>query len=483
MSHTPEAPPAGRRASDAASAARRAARAGRRLRPFHFYIALALFDVLVIVASIYVQHQTLKSFNRALTDIHQIHDRHRWLRALEGTLIRINAPGNDVFTTRDPKSERRKYTEAQIDMRRYLDEPPPNTPAPRNYSQHLEDMTSHARRIFDVFDRIAAGNIEPSVEREWMSDALNSMASMDRAQARALEVLGEENDRLLRDQEDALAVHNAVLTNRSRVEFIFVMIVALILAGVTWYWRQLQRMHDELVAEQQRAETEKRNRLASIGEVCFSVAHGIRNPVAAIASSAQLALEYGQTDDRTRQRLRDVVTSCRALTERVTKLLSFAREGRAEAETFSPEEILERAVAELANKLDVQGLSVERRFNAAGVLIQGDRNILVQAIIEMLSNALDELKLGGRVTLVCERSADGSNRVEMGVIDDGPGFTPEGKERACDLFYTSKTGGSGIGLASIRRAAELHGGSVVIADAVPHGADVRIRIPVRDGRE
>ncbi len=481
MSPSPDRPRGGRHEAASESSMRRRGRPGRRFRPFHFYIALALFDVLVIVASIYVQHETLQSFDRALQDVHEIHARDRWLEDLRSTLIRINAPGNDVFTTRDPHSERSKFIKAQIEMRRLLDEPPPDTPAPRNYSQHLDAMTQEARSIFDIFDRIAAGGVAPETERQEMAEASRHMASMDRAQARALEVLGEENARLISAQDSALGTHEAVLKGRSRIEFIFVMIVGVILAGVTWYWRQLQRMDEALFAEQQRAESEKRNRLASIGEVCFSVAHGIRNPVAAIASSAQLALEYGQTDDRTRQRLHDVVTSCRGLTERVTKLLSFAREGRTETEQFTPDEILEQAVAEVAHKLDAHGLSVERRFRADGMSIQGDRNILVQAVIEMLSNALDELKQGGRVTLVSERAVDGSGMVELGVIDDGPGFEPDEVERACELFYTDKAGGSGIGLASIRRAAELHGGTVVIADAIPHGADVRIRIPC--GRE
>ncbi len=449
-----------------------------KLPSYQFYIVLALFDVAVIVASILAQHQTLQSFNEALADVQLIHERHRWLTDLAEGVIKLNAPGNDVFASRDPDREEHRFVEARIELRKRLESPPRNDPVPPNYSQHVSDMTYAEEQVFTAFREILQSSDDPEAEGQLLVKATAEMAKMDRAQAEALAVVTNESLGLLDDQQVALRRHEAVLNDRTRVEFIFVLIVALILGGVTWYWRQLQRMRDTLLREHARAETERRNRLAAVGEVCFSVAHGIRNPVAAIASSAQLVLEYGEVDDRSKERVRDVVTACRNLTDRVGQLLSFSREGRTSREAFSPQEVLDQAVAEVERKLDAHGIAVQRRYDASEAMIEGDRNLLVQAVIEMLSNAMDELKHGGMVTLVCSRRETSPDWIEFGVIDDGPGIPDETKERACELFFSRKEGGSGVGLASIRRAAELHDGVVLLSDAEPSGADVRIRLPV-----
>jgi signal transduction histidine kinase len=91
---------------------------------------------------------------------------------------------------------------------------------------------------------------------------------------------------------------------------------------------------------------------------------------------------------------------------------------------------------------------------------------------------MDELSRGGVITLVSGVSRNGHECVEFGVIDDGPGIPDEVKDRVCELFYSRKTDGTGIGLASVAKAAQLHGGCVIIADVDPTGADVRIQIPI-----
>ena len=103
--------------------------------------------------------------------------------------------------------------------------------------------------------------------------------------------------------------------------------------------------------------------------------------------------------------------------------------------------------------------------------------LLAQAAVEMISNAIDHVGEGGHVTLVTSRDAGDPEWVEFGVVDDGPGIPADVKNRACDLFFSRRPGGTGIGLATVKRAADLHNGTVLLRDAKPHGADVRIRLP------
>jgi signal transduction histidine kinase len=142
--------------------------------------------------------------------------------------------------------------------------------------------------------------------------------------------------------------------------------------------------------------------------------------------------------------------------------------------------VLDSAVGLLQARLDELALQVNRNRLADDAFVTGDRDALVQAITELLSNSMDQVPRGGRID-VYSRRISGSDRrftrVAIGVADSGPGIADEIKPLVCDLFYTQKAGGNGIGLASVQRAVEQHGGEIFIADVVPHGADVGMVLP------
>lgn len=440
---------------------------GVRWRFYQLYIILALFDVGVIIAGIIVQHQTIESFNRTLKEQEILHNRQEWLNQLASDVVHLNAPGNDVFMTLDIDGEKRHFQRAKIEWKKHKEEEA-HAPVPQGYTAQVENMIAREEEIFALLENNPHGNLER---------AATLMAEMDRSHAHALETLQTESARLLGEQKSVLEVHGAVLHDRTRLEFVFIIIVGLLLLVVTLVSRRLKLIDERYRQQQQHVEMERKNRLAAVGEVCFSVAHNIRNPLAAIASSAQLVKEYGSVDDDSRERIGDILSSCRNLTERVSQLLNFAREGGAERERVDPRDLLQQALKEVEADLKSCGIAADTRFECRGEVIAVDRHLIVQAILELIGNAKDQLPRGGRITLICHEDS-AARAVEIGVMDDGPGMADEVKKRACELFYTRKPSGSGIGLASVKRAAEMHGGGVVIRDVLPHGADVRMRIPL-----
>lgn len=442
---------------------------------YHFYFVLALFDVVIIVASILLHHTTLQSFDDALIDGSTIHEQQRWLAELGTALIRLNAPGNDIFESHNIDVEQSNFARAKVRMHELLDRPPPPTEPLPALSRHIDRMEVAEKSIFERFQTILDGRTDPEVRRQSLSEATKSMAAMDRAQADAMAVISGLSLSLLLDQKNVLNRHQALLRDRTRIEVVFIVMVALILVGIFFYGRQLQRTHENLLAERGRVETERRNRLVSVGEVCFACAHGIRNPLAAIASSAQLILQYGALDHDSTLRVKDIVQTCEHLNCRVSKLLQFAWAPVLDQGLVKLEDILDQAAHEVKGQLAAQGITIQRSYGADTRPVRGDRSLLMQAVHEMLSNVLDQLQQGGVVTLVSQRHKDG---VEFGVRDNGSGIPDEIKDQVCQLFFTPKAEGNGIGLASVKRTAELHGGAVVITDANPTGADVRIRVPV-----
>jgi signal transduction histidine kinase len=303
------------------------------------------------------------------------------------------------------------------------------------------------------------------------------MATMDRAQIDALATLAANAQSSLLEQRAILDRFKPALDGRMRSGILFCVIVALILAGIFWYARKLQLTHENLLIEQDRAESERRNRLASVGEVCYACAHGIRNPLASVVSSAQMLQIRGALDQQDGSRVSDILATCDLLGQRVSKLLTFAHARSVPMVTLAPEEILDNAAREIEGQLAVRNVELLRRYEARGTPFQGSGTWLVQAVGELLSNALAALPDGGTITLVSAICASDPKQIELGVIDNGPGIPQNIRDQVCVLFFTQRADGHGIGLASVQRAADLHRGSVIIADAQSGGADIRLRIP------
>jgi len=443
---------------------------------YHFYFVLAAFDLLVIFASVYVHHQTLQSFDAALADITKVHQQQRWLAQLRMAVIELNAPGNSIFDTGDFAAETERFKQAQQHWTQLLHTPARSTPAPEKLLEHVDSMIEREKAIFEIFRRMEGESAEAQ-HQELFLQASRAMASMDRAQAQALAVLTTASLDQTTLQRNILNDHQHTLARRTRIEVLFIAIVGLILLGMLWYGRKLQRTHSQLQRETRRVEEERAYRLAAVGEVCSSCAHGIRNPLASIASSAQLIAEFGNVDGVTKRKAQDIVHTCHALNERITRLIGFARARELDEHSFDAREVVEQSLRETMANIDARRITVKRNIDEAPVPVSADRGMLTQAMIELISNALDHLPDNGEIRLICEREGKKMRNVIIGVADNGPGISDEVKDRVTELFFSLKPGGSGIGLASVRRIAEQHGGVVRINDVQPHGVEVTMNIP------
>jgi signal transduction histidine kinase len=233
-----------------------------------------------------------------------------------------------------------------------------------------------------------------------------------------------------------------------------------------------------MLTEQQTLMAERHERLAAVGEVCAAVAHGIRNPLAAIISSAQLGLEFGTLDEATRLRLKDVLSESSRLDRRVTRLLDFARVPQRAFERYPLKRVVAQAVHEIEPKLEQHSIQVTTQLDGEGLWVYGDPERFAQSIIELLSNAMDCQPGGGRVQVICRRDPSAAERAVISVIDDGPGIPEAIRARVFELFFTSKAEGNGIGLASVRRTVEMHDGQVSVVPTDGRGAHIQIVLPL-----
>jgi signal transduction histidine kinase len=111
-------------------------------------------------------------------------------------------------------------------------------------------------------------------------------------------------------------------------------------------------------------------------------------------------------------------------------------------------------------------------------MLRGDSDLLKQAILNLVSNAIDAMsnpsKGGGRLQVRVEKSSD---KLTLEISDTGPGIPPELRDKVFQLYFTTKTGGSGIGLAMTYRAVQLHNGTISFKSDAGSGTTFRLEFP------
>lgn len=241
-----------------------------------------------------------------------------------------------------------------------------------------------------------------------------------------------------------------------------------LLSVVYYAARILKRQEHRLI------ETE---RLAVVGEMASAVAHGLRNPLAAIRSCAELV-----ADDDIPQDSRETVLE---ITDQVDRLeawiRSFLTRSRAEpglaADTAHVDMIVQTCIRGFANQLEKRGIAVELMKSSGSPVAAAASAEVEQVLNTILSNAVEAMKGGGTLRIGWNSAPGG--RIAIEVQDTGPGLTAEQIDRLFVPFQTSKSSGLGVGLALGRRIAERLGGTLDLRNHPDCGVAVTLTLPAK----
>ena len=214
-------------------------------------------------------------------------------------------------------------------------------------------------------------------------------------------------------------------------------------------------------------------RLAVLGELTASLAHEIRNPLTGVRSLAQRLAEE-EIDEPRRRRYAGVILEETGRVERlVSNLLGVAkRSPRAAAAAPTPLDPLFEDLLLLVGAR-AQRAGVRLAADGGRLVARAPRETLAQVLLNLLLNGVAASPRGGVVELSARESG---GTVEVRVRDAGPGIAPEERERIWEPFY-SGTGGTGLGLAVVRRLAREEGWTVEAGDAPGGGAELVLRVP------
>src|SRR4051812_1049334 len=235
------------------------------------------------------------------------------------------------------------------------------------------------------------------------------------------------------------------------------------------------QMTDNL--RQSRAALVQSEKLASIGEMSAAVAHGLRNPLASLRAAAQLVRRHPEAPS-SREHLDAIVEEVDRLDRRISHLLSFSRPAPFHPLQESVSHLVEGLLPGFSQLLREKGVKLELDLPADLPEVRVDPMQIEQALVEIVSNALDAISSGGRLGIVgrSDRSDHGRGYVAIEITDTGTGIPEQVLPAVCEPFFTTRQEGTGLGLAIAKRYVEQNGGRLDITSR-PGGTSVCIRLP------
>lgn len=199
--------------------------------------------------------------------------------------------------------------------------------------------------------------------------------------------------------------------------------------------------------------------LSAIGRVAARVAHDLNNPLTVISSVARLATRRTDMDERLTKDMQLILHHCERSMTTIQALLAYGRPIKLRCLPLD----LAQTAAQIARRWAQRypEVTLEVSLPEAKVPVAADPYQLEQMLDNLLDNARS---MGPRITLGVSQ-VSGCGRV--GVTDDGPGFSDEARQHLFEPFFTTRTGGTGLGLASCLAIARAHGGDIVVESGPP----------------
>ncbi len=246
-----------------------------------------------------------------------------------------------------------------------------------------------------------------------------------------------------------------------------------LVAGFVYVLSLLRRNR---LLEQSRQSAE---RASYMGLLASGLAHEIRNPLNAMNMNLQMLEEEMQAvpeaDADHLELLESTKSEIKRLERLVNNFLAYARPAPPRFEPRDIDRVVQEVVRLLENDFRQSGVRLESRTSGVLPNVEIDDAQFKQALINLLVNARQVLREGGTVAVATRPGPGGE--IVLEVSDDGPGIPPEAQERIFEVFYSSRGGGTGLGLPIAKQVVERHGGTIQLESRVGEGTTFRIRLP------
>ena len=245
------------------------------------------------------------------------------------------------------------------------------------------------------------------------------------------------------------------------------------------FQNQLEEKVLEAVAEKEEALVDmvRRGKLATVGEMAVTMAHEIRNPLTAVRGFAQ-RLHRKRNDPETVNEYSEIITSEVDRLNRVLgDVLDFARNVDVEFKPVDLNGLVRKAVTLLEEQFGKHQVLCEVELDSDIPTCYYDATQISQVIINLMRNGAQAMKEGGVLHVTTEKNGE---TIILSISDTGIGIEKEMLERIFEPFVTTKTRGTGLGLALAKRVLEEHGGNIEVESTLGEGSTFRVILPVRE---
>jgi len=225
--------------------------------------------------------------------------------------------------------------------------------------------------------------------------------------------------------------------------------------------------------------------MAFMGRLAASIAHDIRNPLAAITLNLQYLAKRLPPDFPDRGALDFALDGAQRIGKIIENTLSLARITPPIVRPEQINTIVEEAIRFLKTNIAQKNITVETNLADGLPLVEVEAKQIEQVVLNLVQNAIDCTPEHGTITVsTClyedlkARGQEGSQRVAVVVLDRGPGIPPEQMKRLFEPFHTTKLGGTGLGLALSKQIMDKHKAEIRIEPAVGGGTIARLLFPI-----
>ncbi|MFN4065971.1 MAG: sensor histidine kinase [Thermosynechococcus sp.] len=335
--------------------------------------------------------------------------------------------------------------------------------------QHLRALVNRSTGLLTAQMNSSSSNRQPLME-----EIEQSKRVMDQTRA-AINAFITAEERLLVNRQQQLES----LRQMHAIALMFVVVVGFIGTGLA------VRLFAELFQELERQRQELEAACNRLSQFTANASHELRAPIAAILSHAQVGILLGQQQpEQALLRLEKVASLAKSMGQLVNDLLFLARhEGVSPPDFTTPLDVgaFIQAIAQEWRETHAQTHRFHLQLPSVPLFIKGDRDMLRQVVLNLLSNAERYTPAGGTITL--QVSQQGEEAVIV-VSDTGIGISATALPHIFDYFYRDERvqqrgiRGSGLGLAIVRQIIQLHRGSILVESQEDQGSTFTVKLPL-----
>jgi len=276
--------------------------------------------------------------------------------------------------------------------------------------------------------------------------------------------------------QDLSEDYNAVFRFKFFIIITSLTVMGLLALALIYVVRRGEKIIRKRTEERLKLEEQLRlsERFAALGEMAAGVSHEIRNPLGIIRSSAQLLKKKMNKFDPSNNLPAVIIEETGRLNDIVTDFLMLSKPSNPTFQTCEISDILNKNTAFLRPEFEKSKCEVKILYQNNLPKIKADKNMLYQAFLNILINAMQAMPDGGLISISVT-----ADRYDLWIVidDEGEGIPDEILAKMWAPFYTSKEKGTGLGLSIVKNIIEVHQGTISLENRSNYGSQVRIRLP------